>query len=313
MSSIVTSITELNVSNKPIHLAIGMFDGVHLGHRAVIESAVSLAQESGGLAVVLTFQPHPSRIFRPQQPTLLIIPSSVKSELILESGVNVVVIQEFTQAFALLEAEEFPVWLKQGILNLHSISIGDNFRYGARREGNVESLISDSKPHGINVYSTARIRQNGQRISSTLIREKLSEGDMVAVNSLLGYTYRSAGIIVRGQQLGVKLGYPTLNIKWEAELMPRFGVYAVKVRGFNTHTGWQNAIANFGQRPTVSQSADEVRLEVHLFGECNWNEGDNLEVEWHHFIRSEQKFSSLDELKQQIAVDCEAAKQFLDV
>ena len=309
--STLHSLTELSSFKKPIHLAIGMFDGVHLGHRAVIKSAVHIAQHNDSKAAVLTFQPHPSRLFRPEKPTLLMTNPVCRAERMLELGVDFVIMQEFTPSFAKLTAEQFPTWLKQQVPTLESITVGTNFRFGAGRLGDVGLLIDQSKKIGLEVYSVDRMHHNHEAISSTRIRKLLQKGEIEAVNHLLGYSYHSSGAVVRGKALGRELGFPTLNLEWNVELYPRFGVYALKVYDKANPNHWKPAVANFGIRPTIAVSQEQPLLEIHILEETQWGLGDELKVEWCHFIRPEAKMSSLDELKAQIKIDCKSARDFL--
>ncbi len=295
----------------PLHLALGMFDGVHLGHQAVIESAVHSAHRTGGLAGVLTFDPHPSSLFRPTKPTRLLQPRSVKERLLAEAGVELMIFQRFTEAFASVEAHAFPGMLKSYLPTLHSLHIGENFRFGRGRVGDVSALIETCQPLQIGVFSVERIKHNGEPISSTRIRASLAEGRIAEVNELLGYTYFSLGEVIPGRQLGHTIGFPTLNVRWAPESQPRFGVYAVRVKQDIEGAPWQKAVANYGLRPTVEAAAAEPLLEIHVLSGTQLTTGDSLKVEWQRFIRPEQKFTSVESLRQQIARDADNARTFL--
>jgi riboflavin kinase/FMN adenylyltransferase len=292
--------------SKPLHLAIGMFDGLHLGHRAVVEAAVKAARKTGGLAGVLTFWPHPSTLFRPDHPTRLIQDTSTKVKLLFELGIDVVITQHFTPEFAGITAEDFVPRLKQYLPSLVSLYVGENWRFGRGRRGDVTFLTEQGKQHDLNVFSTPRVNLAGVPISSTRIRELIEAGDMATANTLLGYAYFAQGLVVPGKRLGRTLGFPTLNLAWSPELRPRFGVYAVRVGGRGAATPLP-AVANYGLRPTV-EAANEPRLEAHVLGNCPFGEGDRIKVEWLRFIRPEMKFGNLDELSAQIARDRIAAE-----
>lgn len=307
----VSSLKEVGPVKGQLHLAVGMFDGVHLGHQAVIDAAKHSAKRTWGSAGVLTFAPHPSRLFRPDNPTLLMMPLDMKTSFLHYHEIDLVITQPFDKEFAALEAEAFPGFLKQHIPSLAALYIGENFRFGKGRKGNVDDLVHYSADMGINVFSVERIKQNGKPISSTRIRGELLEGNMATVNSLLGYNYRSEGAVIGGRQLGRTIGFPTLNMVWEPELKPKLGVYAVKVKQPESEE-WLSGVANYGVRPTVEKESEpKPLLEVHLFEDTELGPGDELYVEWFHFIRAEQEFENLDALKAQIEKDKKRAVELL--
>ncbi len=293
-------------SAEPLHLAIGMFDGLHLGHHAVIDTARQSAREGGGQVAVLTFWPHPSVLFRSDDPTRLIMPSETKAHILASWGIDTLITQEFTPTFAAITAEEFLPMLKRQLPNLTAIYVGENWRFGRGRRGDVAMLVSEAKKCGLSVFSIPRVNFDGEAISSTRIRRLLGEGAIEQVNALLGYAYFSEGSVEAGKGLGSKIGFPTLNLDWVPDLHPRFGVYAVRVRRQGEVDRFP-AVANFGLRPTV-EAATEPRLEVHLLGECSLGSGDDLIVEWKSFLRAEMKFADIDALRSQIVQDREQAK-----
>lgn len=296
----------------PVHLAIGMFDGVHQGHRAVIEPAVLAAKASGGTAAVLTFWPHPSALFRPADPTRLILPPDIKARLLGELGVATVVSEPFTRELAALPAADFLPWLKQQVPALAAVYVGENFRFGQKRAGDVALLERVGAALGLAVVSAPRVSAGGELVSSTRIRAHLLAGEIEAANALLGYPYFSAGPVRSGKRLGRTIGFPTLNQHWSPDLRPALGVYAVRVRGSAPQGSPGNplpAVANYGLRPTV-ENATEPKLEIHVLGPCPYDTGDELEVEWLKFLRPEMKFAGLDALRTQIDADREAALRF---
>jgi len=295
----------------PLHLAIGMFDGVHLGHRAVIEAAVQSARRSGGTAAVLTFSPHPSTLFRPEQPTRLIMDSGMKARMLHRLGVEVMITQLFNPEFARIPAVDFLPWLKQSAPRLAAVYVGENFRFGRGRQGDIALLVAEGRKHGLTVFSAPRVSFDGEPISSTRIRGLLETGDVAAANALLGYTYFAEGPVVHGKHLGRTIGFPTLNLAWAPDLRPRYGVYVVRVGGAKT-VETLPGVANYGLRPTVEQAV-EPRLEVHLLSDSPFGAGDQVTVKWLRFLRPEMKFSGLDELKAQIARDRAAAEQSFKV
>lgn len=293
---------------RPLHLAIGMFDGVHLGHRAVLGSALAAARRDGGLAGVLTFWPHPSRLFHPQDPTRQIQPPGLKTRLLLELHADVVIIQPFDAEFARVAAEDFLPLLQGYFPGLAAVHVGENWRFGRGRRGDVALLGAEAAKHGLAVVSLPRVTFHGEPVSSSRIRACLEAGEIEDANAMLGCAYFSPGVVVPGRRLGRTLGFPTLNLAWEPELAPRFGVYAVRVSGARAAAALP-AVANFGLRPTVG-TAGVPLLEVHLLGACPFGAGEELKVEWLRFLRPEQTFANLGELRAQIARDCVGAADF---
>jgi len=295
----------------PLHLAIGVFDGVHLGHKAVIESAVFSARRSGGVSGVLTFHPHPSRLFRPDTPTRLLMDIETKTKMLHAVGVDLVVRKRFDRTFASIPADEFLAHLKGKLPTLASIYVGSNFRFGRKRAGDTRTLLRTGAELGISVFSVDRIKHNGEPISSTRIRAALEAGRIEEVNDLLGYNYVSERTVEPGARLGRTIGFPTLNLSWEPECPPRFGVYYVRFRPAGEAGPWQAGVANYGVKPTVAPDGPPL-LEIHGLDEVTQDAGDRLEVEWLRFIRPEAKFDSVDRLKAQIERDCARAREWAE-
>ncbi|MGE9290364.1 MAG: riboflavin biosynthesis protein RibF [Puniceicoccales bacterium] len=303
--------TELQSIRRPVHLAIGMFDGLHIGHQAVIHSATQAAQLDGSLCGILTFDPHPSHLFRPDSPTPQIYPPTVKEELLREMGLDLCLIQTFDPAFASHTAEDFVNWIRETVPTLASVSVGENFRFGKGRAGAPTLLVEKLKNLGISVFSCERVHLDGDPISSTRIRGILPQRPIQEVNHLLGRPYHSIGVVQEGKKLGRTLGFPTLNLPVQADILPPFGVYLVRYRLHGEgreHS--RHGIANFGLRPTMENST-VPRLEVHSLDPCNANYGDTVVSEWIRFIRPEQKFESLEALQKSIQSDRETALQWM--
>jgi len=301
----------LSLPDRPLHLALGMFDGVHVGHRAVVGGAVEGARSCGGISGVLTFHPHPSVLFRPADPTRLILSPELKGERLLELGVDVVITERFTSDLAAVAAEDFVPWLRRRLPRLAALHVGENFRFGAGRRGDVAALAASGRRCGVAVVSAPRVMREGAPVSSTRIRGLLTDGEMGAANRLLGYAYFARGAIAPGKQLGRTIGFPTLNLEWAPDLRPRLGVYAVRVSGPRAPEGLP-AVANFGLRPTVEQAL-APRLEVHVLGPCPFGTGDAVKVEWLSFLRPERKFADLAALREQIGRDRAGAERFFTV
>jgi len=303
------SLTRAAPPPAPLHLAIGMFDGVHLGHQSVIEAAIHSARRDGGLAGVLTFWPHPSALFRPKNPTRLLMPPEMKRAVLARLGLDFIIEQEFTREFAAVDAREFVALLQRSLPALAAVYVGENWRFGRDRAGDVAVLIEEARRAGVAVFSAPRLNHNGAPISSSRIRELLAAGALAEANALLGYAYFAAGVVERGRQLGRTLGFPTLNLAWAPEFQPGHGVYAVEVP---TGPGRPlRGVANYGLRPTVG-AATQPRLEVHLLDASPLDYGAKITVNWLHFLRPESKFANVGELRAQIARDRENALKFFE-
>ena len=287
---------------RPLHLAIGMFDGVHLGHRAVVGATVAAARQSQGLPAVLTFWPHPSVFFQAALPTQLLMSPADKIHALASLGIEAIITLKFSQEFALIPAEEFLPYLQQRLPWLSGVYVGDNWRFGRNRAGDSALLVRESGRLGLAVVSVPRVNAAGGSVSSTRIRALLQAGEIITANELLGTPYTAHGLVTSGRQLGRKLGFPTLNVAWSPDLQPRFGVYAVRLSGAKSTTSLPG-VANYGLRPTV-ETATEPRLEVHVLGHCPYSAGDEVRVEWASFIRPEMTFAGVEELAGQIARDC---------
>jgi riboflavin kinase/FMN adenylyltransferase len=279
-----------------------MFDGVHRGHRLVIEAAVEAARREGGCAGVFTFWPHPSRLFRPEDPTRLIFGAGERRELLEAVGAEFVVEQPFTAEFARWEAESLVGRLRGAMPGLRALYVGENWRFGRGRRGDVSLLVELARREGVDVVSLDRVHVNGDAVSSTRIRGLLMEGALTEANTLLGFPYYCRGRVVPGKQLGRTIGVPTLNLDWMPDLAPAFGVYAVRVARDESGAASLPAVANFGVRPTVDGSGAPV-LEVHVLGACPFDRGDALRVEWHARIRGERRFDSIEALRARIEED----------
>jgi len=315
--------------NVPLHLAVGMFDGLHLGHQTVIGQALqaatsapasaamsakaSAAQRDSGIAAVLTFWPHPSHLLRPDAPTRMLMLPSDKARVLEKLGVSALITQPFTQEFAALEAEAVLPYFKRALPGLAGIYVGENWRFGRGRRGDLELLKAQGAAHGVEVVGLPRLCFEGEAISSTRIRAAIEGGEIEHANAMLGYPYFAQGVVTSGRGLGRTIGSPTLNIEWLTELQPRYGVYAVEVSEVGKDEKGERlpGIANYGLRPTVGTQA-VPQLEVFVLADhCHWDKGDELLVELRHFIRPEKKFSGLAELTAQITKDTTTARQWL--
>lgn len=301
---VLHSIDALSSLSGPLALAVGVFDGIHLGHQEVIRAAQEHATQHHGTAVVVTFDPHPMQVLRPgSAPKLLCGPRH--QQLILDqNGISCLLACPFTAETAKTPAREFIQKLVRASRPLGCISVGYTWSFGHGREGNIHLLMEMGQEHDFAVYGVPPLKIDSQVVSSTLIREAISRGDFSTAATLLGRTYSVFGTVVEGQKLGRQLGFPTANVAVENEQLPPLGVYAVEAR---LGSQWLPAVANLGRRPTVAADA-EPSLEVHLLDWGGDIYGKDLEVRFTRLLRSEMKFGSLDELKAQIARDVAAAR-----
>lgn len=289
----------------PLHLAIGAFDGVHLGHRAVLHSARDAARADGGQVGVLTYDPHPSKVLRPESAVPLIFTRAQKELRLTEAGAQHIHHEKFDRAHAAIEAGDFPAWLRTTFPQLKSLHVGSNFQYGRGRAGNGETLITHAAAHGLDVRLVAPVRLGAETVSSSRIRQDLAKGDLALANAMLLRPYEAEGIIIGGRRLGRTIGFPTVNVAWEPELKPAFGVYAVEVI-FQGEA--LPAVANYGQRPTVERGPVTPLLEAHILRGSPPTTGDTVRVRWIQFLRAEKKFADLAALQSQIFNDSQQAK-----
>src|SRR5205085_6364251 len=295
-------------------VAIGNFDGVHLGHQALFAAA---RRDAGkGPVAALTFEPHPARLLAPQYAPPLICELPRKRELIAACGVTDLIEQPFTPAFAATEPARFvEMLLATGVAE---VVVGHDFTYGKGRAGTVESLRLATEERGVRLHVVAPVTVGGLVCSSTKVREFVLEGRVEAANMLLGRPFDLSGEVVRGAGRGRKLGWPTANIRTRNELLPAVGVYAVRARLLPQGTALLGA-ANLGLNPTFRQDAalagaagqPPLSLEVFLFDFAQDTYGAPLPVEFVHRLREERRFAGVEPLKAQIAQDVERARRLL--
>jgi riboflavin kinase/FMN adenylyltransferase len=308
MSSMLRATTTADLRDlpQPLHLALGVFDGVHMGHQAVIGAAIDAAQNRGGSCVVVTFDPHPIRFLSPERaPRQLLASLDHKARILERMGVDAMLALSFDEALAALSAEQFLTMLCQEG-RMASISVGEDWRFGKGRSGDVAFLRAKAAEWNFSLHALAPVMHEGERISSTRIRQAIRDGALAHVRAMLGRSYGVEGEVILGQQLGRTIGFPTANLALHEELLPPDGVWIVRAQA--SDQSW-SGVANLGLRPTVDGS-NRV-FEVHLFDTDADFYGKTLEVTFLHHLRSEQKFPSLDALKKQIASDVESARRWL--
>lgn len=285
---------------------MGVFDGVHRGHQAVISAAVRAANEQGGLAGLLTFDPHPIRVIAPgKAPSSLLETLEHKARVVGGLGVNLFIPLHFDAAMAAMEATEFIARLSAA--SLCTIAVGEDWRFGRRRAGDVNLLRNEAEARGFHLEAVPPLMHEGDRISSTRIRQAIHDGNLAEAESMLGRRYSVSGQVVKGAQLGRQLGFPTANIATGNLQLPPDGVWAVRV--IDAAARQWDGVANLGMRPTVSGSGR--LLEVHLFGFAGEVYGEDLEVCFHKHLRPEMKFPSLESLKERISRDVQEARESL--
>jgi riboflavin kinase / FMN adenylyltransferase len=287
-------------SQKPCAIAIGNFDGLHLGHQVLLSKLMQTAQQQQLRPAVMTFEPHPREFFSPLNAPARLSSLREKLEYFSQLGIQDVFVCRFNQRFASISAEDFMHQILRQSLNAQAILVGEDFRFGAKRMGSVQSFIDA----GFDLIHFPQVEVEGQRVSSTLVRNALASGDLDQAQQLLGRPYSISGKVVHGAQRGRKLGFPTANVHMRHERPALTGVYAVKLDGLH-------GVANLGVRPTIV-GVPKLMLEVHVF-DFNGNLYDKqVHVEFLHKIRDEMKFDGLDALKAQIGKDAAIAKNYFN-
>lgn len=301
----LTRLEDLAALGTPLHLAVGVFDGVHIGHQAVIGRAVRIAAEQGGLAGLLTFEPHPIRVCAPgKAPASLLETLDHKARIVRDLGVEVFIALHFDQALAAMEASEFIARLMTA--PVRTITVGEDWRFGHNRLGDVPMLRREAEKYGFRLEAVPPVMLDGDRISSTRIRQAIRDGNLEAAARMLGRPYVVTGKVVAGEQLGRSLGYPTANVATADCQLPPDGVWAVRVTDEDTQQAW-DGVASLGVRPTLG--GKPRLLEAHLLDFSGDLYGHSLEVRFAALLRPERNFPSLDALRQQIGLDCQAARE----
>jgi riboflavin kinase / FMN adenylyltransferase len=285
----------------PLAMALGYFDGVHRGHQEVIGTAVDKAKELNIESAVMTFDPHPSVVLgRKHKHVQYITPLSDKTEIIQNLGVDYLFIVRFTSEFANLHPQEF---IDQYIIGLHvqHVVAGFDYTYGRLGKGTMESLPFHSR----NMFQSTvipKLEMEEEKVSSTLIRHHLKEGNMGEANELLGRSYSMTGTVIHGDKRGRKIGFPTANITPSDEyITPKIGVYAVRLYIYDT---WYNGVCNVGYKPTFKDPNDySLSIEVHIFNFDSSIYGEEVKIEWHERLRDEKKFNGIEQLIAQIEKD----------
>ena len=289
-------------AHNPV-LTVGTFDGVHLGHRKIIARLHDLAKAINGESVIFTFDPHPRKIVAPAETNLRLLTTlDEKIELFEQSGIDHLIVYPFTPEFAQLTYEQFVEQILVGQIHTKSLVVGYDHKFGRGRQGDFEFLKECADRHEFQIEKLDVLLVNESNVSSTKIREAIQIGDFTTANAFLGYSFVLHGTVVEGQKLGRQIQFPTANIEASDpdKIIPGYGVYAVQAKVQNkTYHG----MLNIGSRPTVNRNADHRSIEVHLFDFDSDIYGEHLELIFFRKLREEQKFESLDALKEQLAKD----------
>ena len=295
--------------NQPI-LTLGTYDGVHLGHQAIIENLVKQARLSNKESVLFTFHPHPRMVLQPDNHAVKLIDTiDEKLEKLAALGLDTVILFPFTLDFSRLSAEEFVQQILVDALGISAIHIGYDHHFGKNREGSFPQLVAIGEKYNFEVVETPAFKHNGTAISSTKIRKALAAGDTETATLFLGTPFVLTGKVIHGNKLGRTIGFPTANLAIEqaTKILPEIGVYAVKVK-INEFV--YSGVMNVGKKPTVLQT-DAISVEVFIFDFSADIYDQVISVSVYHRLRGEQRFESVDLLKQQLAKDATLARTYL--
>jgi len=300
------SISDFAQLPSPLFLAIGVFDGVHLGHQAVISTSARHAHSADGTPVVVTFDPHPAKVLRPQKAPHLLTATQHKIALIRNLGVAHLLVIEFSPEFAATPPEQFISQLVAHSQALREICVGHEWSFGKDRAGNLDLLEKLGARFHFNVVGIPPVLMDGEVVSSTAIRQAVETGDLKKAAKMLGREYTILGTVMHGQAVGNKIGYPTANLSAHSEQFPPNGVYFAEawIHGVQHH-----GVVNLGFRPTVSRGESQRTLEIHLLDFDRDIYGEDVEIRFLQYLRPERKFESVDALARQIDADVKQARE----
>jgi riboflavin kinase/FMN adenylyltransferase len=297
---IIHAAEELKAAGRKVCLGIGFFDGVHLGHQQIIRQTITDARQREAIALVITFDRHPSTVVAPSRVPPLIYSLPQKLRAVEALGADTLLLIPFNKVFSEQTGEAFVRGLARDLGHVQSLCVGANFVFGYKRGGNVELLRKLGAELKFTVHGMAAVSLDGRAVSSTRIREAIRAGDLDRVSQMLGRAYSLAGLVVRGDGLGHQLGFPTANLDSTGLALPPHGVYAVHAEvGGKTY----RAVLNIGLRPTLQNPNPQLRVEAHLIDFAGELYGQELELAFVDKLRPEAKFASLAELRAQIARD----------
>ena len=307
---ILRSIPELERLRGSLFLAIGVFDGVHRGHQAVISTSADHAATSNGTPVVVTFDPHPEKVLRPQAAPHLLSATQHKIALIRALGVEHLLIITFDKQFAATEPEDFVQKLVMHSEPLREICVGHEWSFGKNRRGNLDLLKKLGAKFNFDVVGIPPVKINGAVVSSTAIRQAIEKGDLAKAAEMLGREYTILGTVTRGDNLGKKIGFPTANLSAHSEQFPPNGVYFAEA---SLDGIVYPGVVNLGYRPTMSSGRSDRVLEVYLLDFNHDVYGKDLKLRFLRYLRPEKKFENVDSLIRQIECDVQRARELAGV
>ncbi len=296
--------------DTPHAVTIGNFDGLHLGHQAMLARLQDVARARGLPSCVLSFEPHPREFFTPEQAPARLSSLREKAEYLRQTGIDRMHVFRFDRAFSSLSAEAFIEQVLGRTLQARYVLVGDDFRYGAKRAGDFALLEQTGRSLGFEAEFLPTVAVAGERSSSTAVRHALAGGDLEHAARLLGRPYSISGRVVHGDKLGRDIGFPTANIQLKHNRPPLMGIFAVEVCGLDGKM--LPGVASLGKRPTVKSPDAVPVLEVHLFDFSTEIYGRRVRVDFLHKLRDEEKYPDLDSLVAQIHRDVDNAKHFLE-
>jgi riboflavin kinase/FMN adenylyltransferase len=308
--TLIRDLQRSRLSDRRSVVTIGSFDGVHLGHQAILRRVIDEAERLNSRAVAMTFEPQPQEYFSAQTAPPRLMRLREKIEALLDFGIDTVVCLRFNEELRKLTAEQFVQDLLVDAVKTQQLIVGDDFRFGCDRKGDFEMLVNIGNQLGFTVQDTQTVEVENQRISSTLVRQLLEKSDFKQVSALLGRPFAITGKVTFGQQLGRKLGFPTANVNLNRFRAPLTGVYAVWV-DIEGVDGRLRGAANVGVRPTIGDVVKPI-LEVHLLDFNQQIYGRRISVEFVHKVRDEKHFASLDDLSISIRDDVKTIGQWFD-
>jgi riboflavin kinase/FMN adenylyltransferase len=306
---LIRDLHALHAADRGGVVTIGNYDGVHRGHQHMLAAVRTKAQELGAPATVVTFEPTPREYFEGDAAPARLMRLREKVETLPLYGVQQLVVLRFDRRMQCMSAVEFVDRLLVAGLRTRHLVVGHDFHFARKREGTVETLREAGRRHGFDVEEVGRFLSDGERVSSSLVREALGRGDLDRAGALIGRPYRMAGRVRKGQQLGRKLGFPTANLALHRKVVPLWGVFAVRVSGPGLVD--HPAVVSLGTRPTINGTVP--LLEVHLFDYSGDLYGQYLDVDFVRYLREERRFESLDSLVEQMHLDAAQARAALGI
>ncbi len=302
----VTDVQSLPKNLPPLSLVIGNFDGIHQGHQQLLKVSTEWAKAHHGISVALTFHPHPLAVLAPRPGYARLFSLQDRQEQLQKRGVSGVVVQPFSLEFAQIPAAEFLSQYLHAYFHPQQVVVGHDFGFGQGRRGNVQLLREFCDQHHIELQAVPPFKISDEVVSSSAVRQALREGNVEKASLFLGRPFSLRGPVVSGDKRGHTIGFPTANLNITAEQIPRLGVYATKT---HYHGKVYASVTNVGIHPTFqSQENPPVKVETHIMNFSEDIYGKEIQVDFNHYLRSEKKFSGIDELTQQIKKDIQAAK-----